>query len=431
MPATWDLPRTSGIWDQQDIQNYNRLPVWMAMQQNKKMQQWSRWANMFPKIKWERNKGDIMQGIIAENSPIVSQVHRPRNITELPLKTVASTWERGNQARVKRHTFESPQFNFLPSFRDFRTKQLKFAADDLSKQIAMGFEFFVRDNVFQQSPNIFIVNCDNGTSRPIQPAPAAAPTDTTAIKDTAYIAAQIARIGSLDGGFLTYKQCLGSAAYAKDFLGIMPYSGSSGATPADNAIFHGKYVLVGGSQIYNALPFDAHVLNTKPLAMNLLNDGFKGAIGPDIIFKEEYYDLRFAEDGTMPAPEIELMLPDTGYSTPNATRQTILNPAYATAPVGVAFMIGADGYEALEVGPPPAEFAGGSISGQRFNKLNWNGEVRMTDNILINYGGGVLDTNKYGEFLQLIADTTLGIIPNTARNIFPIFYRRNIAPSLI
>jgi hypothetical protein len=55
----------------------------------------------------------------------------------------------------------------------------------------------------------------------------------------------------------------------------------------------------------------------------------------------------------------------------------------------------------------------------------------MTDNILINYGGGVLDTNKYGEFLQLIADTTLGIIPNTARNIFPIFYRRNVAPSLI
>jgi len=39
-------------------------------------------------------------------------------------------------------------------------------------------------------------------------------------------------------------------------------------------------------------------------------------------------------------------------------------------------------------------------------------------------------TNKYGEFLQLIADTVLGIIGNTPRNVIPIIYRRQIAPSL-
>ena len=89
MPATWDLPRSSGLWNQQDIANYNRLPIWMAMQQTKKMQMWSRWKDMFPKIKWKQNMGDILQGVIAENSPIVTQVHRPKNITELPLKTVA------------------------------------------------------------------------------------------------------------------------------------------------------------------------------------------------------------------------------------------------------------------------------------------------------------------------------------------------------
>jgi hypothetical protein len=32
--------------------------------------------------------------------------------------------------------------------------------------------------------------------------------------------------------------------------------------------------------------------------------------------------------------------------------------------------------------------------------------------------------------LQLISDTVLGIIGNTARNIIPIIYRRQIAPSL-
>ena len=173
MPATWNLPRASGLWDQQDISSYNRLPVWMAMQQVQRMQLYSRWQNMFPKIKWKQNMGDILQGVIAENSPITIQIHRPKNITELPLKTVASTWERGNSSRVKRHNFESPLFNFLPSFRDFRTKQLKFAAEDLARQIAFGFDAFVRDNVFQNSQNVYIV--DNTTGTPVISAPFAMP----------------------------------------------------------------------------------------------------------------------------------------------------------------------------------------------------------------------------------------------------------------
>lgn len=429
MPATWNLPRASGLWDQQDISSYNRLPVWMAMQQVQRMQLYSRWQNMFPKIKWKQNMGDILQGVIAENSPITIQIHRPKNITELPLKTVASTWERGNSSRVKRHNFESPLFNFLPSFRDFRTKQLKFAAEDLARQIAFGFDAFVRDNVFQNSQNVYIVDSTTGT--PVISAPFAMPNyGTPEAKPAAWVAANIANIGSTDNGFLTYKQLMATAAYAQDFLGLDPYQGSSGATPGDNSAFQGKYVLVGEGQIYRSLPFDAHILNTKPLAMNLLNDGFKGSIGPSIIFKEEQFPMRFLADGTMPAPQIEQILTDTGYSTPNATRQTVLNPAYATAPIGVAFLIGADAYESIDVGPPPAEFTGASISGQRFNKLNWNGEVRMTDNVLVNYGSGNLDTNKYGEYLQLISDTTLGIIGKTPRNVIPILYRRQIAPSL-
>lgn len=430
MPATWDLPRSSGLWNQQDIANYNRLPIWMAMQQTKKMQMWSRWKDMFPKIKWKQNMGDILQGVIAENSPIVTQVHRPKNITELPLKTVASTWERTNQSRVKRHNFESPQFNFLPSFRDFRTKQLKFAAEDLSKQIAVGYDFFTRDNVFQNSPFIYIVGNTTVGELPLINAPAALPTDTSAIKDTAYIAAQAAKIGSDDNGFLSYRQIQAVASYAKNYLMIPPMDGMQNGAPADNEMSKGKYVLCGGSEIYEGLAFDTHVLNTKPLAMNLLNSSFQGAIGPNIIFREEFYPLRFAENGTMPAPEIELLLADGGYSLPNATRQTVINPAYASAAIGVAFLIGYNAYEQIDVGPPPSEFTGAAINGKRFNQLTWNGEVRLTDNVLVNYGSNNLDTNKYGEFLQLISDTVLGIIGNSSRNIIPILYRRQIAPSL-
>jgi hypothetical protein len=108
----------------------------------------------------------------------------------------------------------------------------------------------------------------------------------------------------------------------------------------------------------------------------------------------------------------------------------VINPAYASAAIGVAFLIGYNAYEQIDVGPPPSEFTGAAINGKRFNQLTWNGEVRLTDNVLVNYGSNNLDTNKYGEFLQLISDTVLGIIGNTARNIIPIIYRRQIAPSL-
>jgi len=99
MPATWNLPRSSNLWDQQDVEQYHRLPVWMAMQQTKKIQYWSNWRNRYSSIKWEQNMGDILQGIIAENSPIRAQKHVPKNITEMPNKTVVRHYERSNTAR--------------------------------------------------------------------------------------------------------------------------------------------------------------------------------------------------------------------------------------------------------------------------------------------------------------------------------------------
>lgn len=69
------------------------------------------------------------------------------------------------------------------------------------------------------------------------------------------------------------------------------------------------------------------------------------------------------------------------------------------------------------------------MSAGKFHKLRWNGEIRMTDDVLTNYGGQI-DTNKYGEFVQFICDTTLGIISNTVRHCIPIIYRRFKLPSL-
>lgn len=433
MPVQWNLPRSSNLWDQQDVEQYHRLPVWMAMQQTKKIGYWSRWRNRYSAIKWETNMGDILQGIIAENSPIASSVHTPRNITEVPLKTTARHYERSNTARVKRHLFESPLFHFLPSFRDFRKKQLKFAADDLSKQIAVGYDNFVRWQILQQSPYCYIVDNTTVGEKSLLATVHGEATDTSSPKTAAVLSAYASKIGP-DTGYLDFKQMCAIRSIARNVIQMPPWEGQTGGTPADNEILKGKFCLTGEPGLYEAMSFDQHVLNidNKPMQMNLVNSEFSGIISGNITFQAERYPLLMLADGTFPAPEIEQEVTTTVSSYTSTAKQyeTVPNPTYVEAPFGWAFFEGHQPYESIDVGPPPAEFAKGSISMKRFNALNWNGEVRITDDVLVNYGSNVYDTNKYGEYLQLIADTVLGLIANTPRYIVPVLYRRNLTPSL-
>ena len=433
MPATWNLPRSSNLWDQQDVEQYHRLPVWMAMQQTKKIQYWSNWRNRYSSIKWEQNMGDILQGVISENSPIRAQKHVPKNITEMPNKTVVRHYERSNTARVKRHLFESPLFHFLPSFRDFRKKQLKFAADDLTKQVAVGYDFFTRWQILQQSPYCYITGNTTAGEGPYVPTAAGEATDTTDVKTAAILAALAAKVGP-NTGYLDFRQMCAVRSLARNIVQMPAWEGMPGGAPADNEVLKGKFCLTGEPGLYEAMSFDSHVLNidSKPMTMNLVNSEFSGIISGNIVFKAERYPLLMKADGTFPEPEIEKEVTTTVSSYTNAAKQyeTVPNPDYVNAPFGWAFFEGYQAYETVDVGPPPAEFAKGSISMKRFNSLNWNGEVRITDDVLVNYGSGNLDTNKYGEYLQLIADTTLGIIANTPRYLVPVLYRRNLTPSL-
>lgn len=431
MPAQWNLPRTSNQWDIQDVERFQRLPVWMAMQQTKKLPFWSRWGKMFGSIKWQPNMGDILQGVIAEPSPVASQKHTPRNITQLPLKTKISHFERSNQARVKRHNYESDYFHFLPSFRDYRTRQVKFAIDDLTRQVAIGNEFFIRWQVLQQAKNVMIVGAanDSAVSNGIMQVPAGEATDTSEPKDADLFATIAGKVGNATG-FLDFVNITGARTIGREVIGMLPWEGApSAAGPKENEIVKGKWLLIGEALLYENLTFDQYALNFKDYAMNLLNDTFRGIISGNIVFMQERYPLFFKADGTFPQPEIEQNLAESNPSGINTGYEVVPNPEYVNAPFGIAFLVGHQPFETLQVGPPPSEFAGGSISMGKFRKLNWNGEVRVTDDLLIDYSG-VKDTNKYGEFLQLIADVTHGIIANTPRFILPIVYRRVLRPGL-
>lgn len=411
-------------WTAQDIELYSHLPVWMTQQSNKKLKHFSRWKGLYPKLKWKPNNGDIVVGVMAEPSPKASQVNRPRNITETATVTRVQHKERTNQARIKRQKFESFQFSWLQSFRDFRDKQIGYANSDIMDQIAYAYDAFTRDQSVQQAKRIGIA----GAASPIDgDVPFGEATDVSAPKDANFWANKIAAIGN--AGFLDFRNLCLFRDELETNLGVVPWEGLSEGAPADNETMKGRYLLIGGAEIYNALQYDTFVTSTKPLMMNLLNSRFKGIISENIVFQAERYPARFLADGTMPAPEIEADSAASSYGTTSCA-ETIINPDYANAPYGLAIFLGYNPMESIDVGPPPADFAGKSISKEKFHSLNWNGQTRVTDDILVKYADGSVDTNKYGEVLQILADVTLGILTNTPRHILPVLYRRDSTRAL-
>lgn len=440
MPTQWNLPAIANKYNEQDRNQFTRLPVWLAAQSCKKIEYWSRWASLFGTLNWEANMGDLMQGVIAEPSPVTAQVFYPNVLSQPPLKTVVSHFERSNNARVKRHFFESLQFHFLPSFQDFRKKQIGFASQDLDRQVTIANDIFIRSFVLQQSPRVWVVgNTNAAQGSDYIGAPTGDPTNTVQAKNTAWLQQIVNQVGP--SGFLDFKTMCAIRDYAENEIGIPAWEGMK-SSPKENEVVGGRYILMGEAAIWNALSFDPHILNFKDLNMNLINSRFKGKISDNIVFMQERYPMRIAADGTLPDSEIEMnglnadQYPGPQLPSGAPQREVVPNPLNVNAPIGVAWLIGDAPYESLKIGPPPEEFASGKVDMKRFAQLNWNGEVRLTDNLLINYGIDastglqVIDTNKYGERLQLIADATMGIIGNTPRYCVPIFYRRMNLPSL-
>ncbi len=428
MPSQYNLPRTQDQWTQQDINLYNKLPFYLANLQTKYMTQWTTWNKLFGTQKWEPNMGTTMKGVRGEPTPIQAATFFPNNITTMPKKDVFSIRELSETANVKRHNFESPYFNFNPSFADFRRDQIGYAMKDIMNQTTQRSDQFIRSDVFQKSPFVMISgkpntnNNDGFNGGDLVAAPTGDGNDdpTQSAKNTAWLQQAIAYVGNggYDVGALSWRQIEKAQITLCDDMQAPPFEGIVNV-PKDNETVKGKWILIGSNEAFTALSYDNYVLANRPLMMNLLNDEFKGIIGGNVAWKCERFPLRIQADGTFAAPQ-------TWESDANAYNygETVANPNYISAPFEVAFMMGAEAYRAIQVGPPPKEFAGGKMGADKFWKLQWNGEVRLTDQVLIDYGNGRFDLNKYGEFVQLYADMVYGQIPVSRRYLIPIIYRR-------
>jgi len=364
--------------------------------------------------------GTTMRGIRKTPSPNLRQTAFPNPITQTPKVDVMGLRDTAVDEVIYKHRFESQLLNYLPDFQDFFTTHVEDTRKDIQTKITRFEDIFIRGKVFHRSPYVWIPNRVAGEAV-AAPYSADGNDAGTTGKTTAWIQAQLAQIGQ--PGNLSMDTLSRVLPFLSTSMRAPCFSGKRTQDPKGGLT--GKYCLVCSEEAYGRFSFDPYLKTNRELNLNIVTAGFRGDIFGQLTCKLEDMPMRFAADGTMPAPEtIELdpAMPNYGETLPNEAYTEI-----GRAPYEVAFVVGATGYNSIKIGPPPAAFRSGSLP-EGFGKLTWNGEIQMTKliNLQCPQEDGTIrwETNKYGEYLQLISQAVLGCVAVQPRFIVPIIFKR-------
>lgn len=426
MPAV-DVNICSG-WNEQDINLYNKLPFYLAKMQVDRRQSWVTWKKFCGSRKWSPNMGSTMRAVTKEPSPHIRQEAFPNEISVAPKKDIMDVRERSTDEQVYRQRFESPILSFVPSFRDFLTDHVEKNGQDIMEKEERFEDIFYRSRIYHASPNVWVSGGVLGTlASELYPAPMGIPSaDGSTAKTIAWRQYIISQLGGAGG--LLFESLNRGLTAMETSLRVPSYQGSD--LPKGDQGLAGKYCLVCSGEAWNQFTFDPWLLAYKNCALDIVNGRFQGSLFGRITCILEDMPLRMKIDGTFPAPEVREVDPaayNVGESVPN--------PAYVSrddntgCPYEWAFLVGTEGYEVIDVGPPPAVFASNGMP-KGFGKMFWNGEVDITKNFLIpcyqDDGTLTWETNQYGEWLKFISQVTYGILGKQKRNIIPILFKRKV-----
>jgi len=235
---------------------------------------------------------------------------------------------------------------------------------------------------------------------------------TLGSKTTAWLTAQISSIKSS----LSLRSIYRAQLVHREDLGAPPFEGVKNM-PEENEGLKGKYIIVGSTEAWDMFAYDPDTNLLKSINLDLLFKDFNGLLFGKVVYKFDPFPMRFNAAGTFVAPQV--------YS--DTDKKCKPNPDYHDlnkTPYEVAWMIGAESCKTIKVGPPPKEFASQSMSAKKFYQLKWNGEIQLTDQVLVTYADGSIDLNVYGTQLKFISQATHGYLVGEPRFTFPILFRR-------
>lgn len=428
--ATTSVPSVDNVatlaWTELDRSRYNALPYSMNKAMFERLKYRAKWAKIFGKMRWIPNSGPLMKVVRKEFSPVLRQFIFPNAISSLPKKDIIAPTEMLETASLFVHDFDSPVFDFLPSFQDFLTDHISANVDDITDKIAIANDQFLRGQAFHGAP--FVGLC---TTKGIKIVPAPGMSTAPASSDGGVTitgggitqAWLNANLPSVTAG-LTIDNLTTALSAAEDELMVRPLSGSWQAQ--DNAGFVGMYNIMGAGEIWNELRWDPRFSTFRSVNQDYIFNGLKGKLFDRFMFGFEDIPIRIKADGTFPKPQLtEVTTTAWNYN------QTVMAPDFAQATYGVAMLNGEAGYDALQVGPPPKEFASNGIP-NGYGKMQWNGEIILNKNLLVpidNSGTIVYDTNKHGTKLEIISRVTMGCIakPGFRKHHIPLIYLRTRA----
>lgn len=417
----YNLPAYAKTNDVKDQNQYEKMPIWLARQEVKAFADFHVFDKLFGSLKWKPNMGNNLRGVRAEKTPIGRQIFLPKPITEEPLKDIIDQEEVVNDSVLRMHYFDSLNFHFLPSYADFRDSQIGPINREIARQIAFANDMFIRSWVFEMADYVYVA----GATTPLQDAPSntgdPGMEEADMFKDQTW---RQARVADIQGAGISLRQLDTAVAVMRDDVGAPFFEGLQNGSPAANEMVKGKYCLLGSSEMWQQWKWDPDMRTMLGDNQNLVVDGFRGSIFGDVTYKTVRYPLRVAVDGSLPVPEIMT----------ETRNKTVPNPAYVNAPYEIAFLVAADAAQSISIGPPPADFAGGGngggISMKKFKGMRWNGEIELTDDILVTRTDGATtyyDTNRRREQLQLQSTLAMGCISNESRSCMPIMFARKRA----
>jgi len=430
MPSYYDAPSVFGNAVVEDVNRFNQLPFYLVHNEVKQFPIWNEFDQAYGKIDWETNQGNIMRGVTPQRSPVGRAFFFPNAVTQVAKKDIYQVTESKEEAAVMVHKYESFQFNFMPSFTAFWETYLQFANKDIVEKISISNNQFIETNMWFNAINVYL--CGTGLVGGAPTVMGNSAGNAAGSKTAAWLVALTTGAqgnnGVLQG--LTLRDLYRAVMNLQEDLAAPPMEGVRNM-PKDNDGVKGHYWLYLSSEAFMNFTFDPDVAVLKPLNLDLLFNDFKGSLFGTTVCKIKKYPIRFnivdikdANGNTLWAAGMPID-PEIFDPTDNKWKPNPYWTNLTSAPFEIAWLCGESYARTIKVGPPPKEFATTNMSAQKFYSMKWNGEVRLTDQVLITNPDGTTELNVYGENLKFISKLTHGYLVGERRNAFPILLRRS------